>query len=159
MRTGRWSLAIGREPLVTLGQEVLNQTLGDTYGDYFDGDEVLEASGYRGANNCWYVGAPFDNWTTVNGSHWYVAQNDAKNLGIVNGHNQWGIDLDGNITGLIALIRSHAVLPCTDYIPRTMYIYVSSCISYPYYSNVQTVTISAKQVVNCRGGVCDTITY
>src|SRR5690242_558134 len=75
---------------------MFQQTLGDTYGDYFDGDEVLEASGYAGTDDCWYVGAPFGKTTTVNGSHWYVAQNDVKNLGIPNGHNQWGIDLDGN---------------------------------------------------------------
>jgi hypothetical protein len=43
------------------------QTIGDGYGDFFDGDEVLEASRYAGVNGCYYAGAPFTSTSGTKG--------------------------------------------------------------------------------------------
>jgi hypothetical protein len=132
------------------------QTIGDTVGDIFNGDSVTESSGYAGTNGCYYPGAPFPPTSTVSGGTWYVGQNDGL---AVNGTNHWGFDYDGDTATLVTTIRQHASLPCVDHVPQTMYIATSCATPYPYYSNVQTVTISNTTVSNCRGGVCDTFTY
>lgn len=140
------------------GQTVtrFQQTIGDSTGDVFNGDSITEYSGYAGTNGCYYPGAPFPPTSTVTGGTWYVGQNDGF---AVNGTNQWGYDYDGDTASLVTTIRQHASLPCVDHIPQTMYIGTSCATPIPYYSNVQTVTISATTVSNCRGGVCDTFTY
>jgi len=149
---GRATIEVPGGQTVTLFQ----QAIGDNSGDIFNGDTVTESSGYAGTNGCYYSGAPFPKTSTVSGGSWVVGQTDGA---AVNGTNQWGYDLDGDSTSLVTMIRQHAKLPCTDDVPQTMYIATSCSIPYPYYSNVQTVTISKTTVSNCRGGVCDTFTY
>ena len=140
------------------GQTVtrFQMNLGDSGGDIFNGDTVTEDSTYAGANGCYYPGAPFPSTSVVSGGTWTIGQNDGL---AVNGTNQWGFDYDGDTANLVTLIRQHATLPCVDHVPQTMYIATSCAIPYPYYSNVQTVTISKTTVSNCRGGICDTFTY
>jgi hypothetical protein len=130
--------------------------MGDSTGDVFNGDSVTEASGYAGTNDCYYPGAPFSPTSTVSGGTWYVGQNQGF---AVNGTNQWGYDYDGDTASLVTTIRKNASLPCVDHVPQTMYIVTRCATPIPYYSNVQTVTISATTVSNCRGGRCDTFTY
>jgi len=140
------------------GQTVtrFQQTVSDGAQDVFNGDSVTEASGYAGTNGCYYPGAPFPPTSTVTGGTWTIGQNNGF---AVNGTNQWGFDYDGDAASLVTTIRQHASLPCVDNVPQTMYIATSCATPIPYYSNVQTVTISATTVSNCRGGVCDTFTY
>jgi hypothetical protein len=140
------------------GQTVtkFQQTVGDTLGDIFNGDLVNEGSGYAGTDGCWYPGAPFPSTSVVSGGSWTVG----SNFGFaINGTNQWGYDFDGDASDIVADVRKNAKLPCTDHTPQTMY-FASSCVgAYPYYSNVQTVTITSTTVSNCRGGICDTFNY
>lgn len=132
------------------------QTIRDSIGDTFNGDGIGEASSYAGTDGCYYAGAPFPPTSTVSGGSWIVGVN--KGLAI-NGTNQWGWDFDGNGANVVTAVRQHAKLPCVDHVPQTMY-FGSGCVgAYPYYSNVQTITITGTTVSNCRGGVCDTFNY
>lgn len=144
---------------------MFQQTIGDSSGDGFNGYEVLETSPYGGTDGCYYPGAPpaLQPTSEVTGGSWFVGRSGID--GANNGPNQWGYDLNGITSDLVDDIRANHALPCTINTPQQMYSwYTGSCISYPYYFDVQTNTINATTVTNCRGvnnGVpaCKTVTY
>ena len=136
---------------------MFQQTVSDSYGNNFDGTEVSESSPYGGTDHCWYSGAPFPSTSKVTGGEWFVGESHGFD-GAVNGTNQWGYDLDGFDLTLVDDIRSHAALPCTNNTPQQMGSTITYCVQgYPYYFNVQTNTITATTVENCRGGYCKTV--
>ena len=154
--TGETSVALS--PYLVPTVTPFQMTLIVPGGYNVDGYIVSEETVSPGVNGCYYTGAPFPPTSSITGGTWTVGGTDVSDPA-ANGVNQWGVDLDGDSGTLIATIREHAVLPCTDHVPQTM-LTNSNCNAVstdPYYYNVQTVTITSTNVTNCRGGVCQTI--
>jgi hypothetical protein len=144
--------------LITIS--AFQQTVSDSAGDNLNGLLVKEGTITPGTDGCWWSKSPYPPVSSVSGGIWTIGGPDPNGLSS-NGTNQWGSDADGDLPGMVDMIRANATLPCTDHIPQTMYSQTTcnAAILQAYFFNIQTVTITESTVTNCRAGVCDVINF